>query len=305
MKEEERMIEIKNVTKYYGRKKAIDQVSFSIPDSTVFGLLGTNGAGKSTLLRIMAGILKPEQGEVVIDGMSVFENPEAKSNFFYISDDHYFFPNSTPREMEEYYMSVYPAFDRDRFEDFLVKFHLGRGSRINGYSKGMKRQLAILLAICSNTKYIYFDETFDGLDPVMRQAVKGLIAGEVEERGLTPIIAFHNLRELEDICDHVGLLHRGGVLLTKDLETMKCGIHKLQCVVPAEKEQGLLKVLKPLQIDKRGSLLTLTIKKEKDDIDTVIKGYDPVFYEILPLSLEEIFISETEVAGYDIKKLIF
>jgi ABC-2 type transport system ATP-binding protein len=150
------MIEIKNVTKYYGRKKAVDAVSFEIQDGIVFGLLGTNGAGKSTLLRVMAGILKPEHGDVVIDGESVFENPEAKKNFFYISDNQYFFPNSTPGEMEVYYQSVYPDFDKERFEDYLVKFHLGKGSKINSYSKGMKRQLAILLAICSNTKYIFF-----------------------------------------------------------------------------------------------------------------------------------------------------
>ena len=299
------MIEIKNVTKYYGRNKAVDNVSFEIQDGAVFGLLGTNGAGKSTLLRVMAGILKPEQGDVVIDGESVFENPEAKKNFFYISDNHYFFPNSTPKEMEEYYMSVYPEFDKERFEDFLVKFHLGKGSKINSYSKGMKRQLAILLAICSNTKYIFFDETFDGLDPVMRQAVKGLLAGEIEERGLTPIIAFHNLRELEDICDYVGLLHRGGVILSKDLETMKCGIHKIQCVVPAEMEEMVLTELNPLKSEKRGSLLTLTVKCEKNLIEEVMEKSNPIFYEILPLSLEEIFISETEVAGYDIKKLIF
>ena len=299
------MIEIRNVIKCYGRKKAVDKVSFDIQDGAVFGLLGTNGAGKSTLLRVMAGILKPEKGEVIIDGESVFENAEAKKKFFYISDDHFFFPNSTPREMEEYYMSVYPEFDKNRFEDFLVKFHLGKGSKINSYSKGMKRQLAILLAICSNTKYIFFDETFDGLDPVMRQAVKGLIAGEIEARGLTPVIAFHNLRELEDICDHVGLLHKGGVILSKDLETMKCGIHKLQCVIPAENEKAVLETLRPLQMDKRGSLLTLTVKCEKDRIEQVLNENNPVFFEILPLSLEEIFISETEVAGYDIKKLIF
>lgn len=299
------MIEIRNVTKYYGRKKAIDKVAFEIQDGAVFGLLGTNGAGKSTLLRVMAGILKPEQGDVIIDGESVFENPEAKKKFFYISDNHFFFPNSTPKEMAEYYMSVYPEFDNERFEDFLVKFHLGKGSKINSYSKGMKRQLAILLALCSNTKYIYFDETFDGLDPVMRQAVKGLLAGEIEERGLTPIIAVHNLREMEDICDHVGMLHRGGVILSKDLETMKCGIHKIQCVLPPEMEEEALKELQPLQKDKRGSLLTLTVKCDREKIGEVMNKSNPIFYEILPLSLEEIFISETEVAGYDIKKLIF
>lgn len=299
------MIEIKNVTKFYGRKKAVDKVSFEIQDGAVFGLLGTNGAGKSTLLRVMAGILKPEQGDVLIDGESVYENPEVKKNFFYISDNQFFFPNSTPKEMEEYYMTIYPEFDKERFEDFLVKFHLGKGSKINSYSKGMKRQLSILLAICSNTKYIYFDETFDGLDPVMRQAVKSLIAGEIEERGLTPIIAAHNLRELEDLCDYVGLLHRGGVILSKNLETMKCSIHKIQCVIPAEFEESVMSQLKPLQTDKRGSLLTFTVKCDVEKIEEVMSKSNPIFYEILPLSLEEIFISETEVAGYDIKKLIF
>ena len=299
------MIEIQNVTKRFGRIAAVDRVSFSIEDGTIFGLIGTNGAGKSTLLRMMAGVLKPEEGDILIDGISVYENPEAKRQFFYISDSHYFFPNGTPLEMEEYYMTVYPEFDRKRFEEYLIKFELGKKRKINTFSKGMKKQLAMLLAICSNTKYIYFDETFDGLDPVMRQAMKGIIAGEVAERGLTPIIAFHSLRELEDICDYVGLLHKGGVLLSKDLEAVKCGIHKIQCVLSAQGEAMMREQLKPVKLEKRGSLLTITVKGERVEIEKAMESYQPVFYEILPLSLEEIFISETEVAGYDIKKLVF
>lgn len=299
------MIEIKNVTKSFGKIKAVNQVSFSIKDGAIFGLVGTNGAGKSTLLRMMAGIFKPEKGEIRIDGELVFENSKAKEQFFYISDNHFFFPNSTPLEMEQYYKTIYPAFDVQRFENFLVKFELGKKRKVNTYSKGMKKQLAMLLAICANTKYIYFDETFDGLDPVMRQAMKGIIAGEVAERGLTPIIAFHSLRELEDICDHVGLLHKGGVLLSEDLETMKCGVHKIQCVLTEAGEQFVSERLKPIKSEKRGSLLTITVKGEQSEIINVMEQVDPVFYEILPLSLEEIFISETEVAGYDIKKLVF
>lgn len=299
------MIEIKNVTKKFERTKAVDHVSFSIGDGSIFGLLGTNGAGKSTLLRVMAGILKPEEGEVIIDGGNVFENPAVKEKFFYISDNQFYFPNSTPLEMEQYYMSLYRNFDRQRFEDFLVKFHFGKKRKIRAYSKGMKKQLAILLAVCSNTKYIFFDETFDGLDPVMRQAMKALIAGEVAERGLTPVIAFHTLRELEDLCDHIGLLHKGGVLLSKDLEKMKCGIHKVQCVLPEGMEEAVCERLKPMKMEKRGSLLTITVKNEIEIVKQVIEEVNPIFYEILPLSLEEIFISETEVAGYDVKKLIY
>ena len=299
------MIEIKNVTKKYERTKAVDHVSFSIEDGSIFGLLGTNGAGKSTLLRVMSGILKPEEGEVLIDGSNVFENPAVKEKIFYISDNQFYFPNSTPLEMEQYYMSLYRNFDRQRFEDFLVKFHFGKKRKIRAYSKGMKKQLAILLAVCSNTKYIFFDETFDGLDPVMRQAMKALIAGEVAARGLTPVIAFHTLRELEDLCDHIGLLHKGGVLLSKDLEKMKCGIHKVQCVLPEKMEEVVCERLKPVKTEKRGSLLTITVKNEIELVKQVIEETNPVFYEILPLSLEEIFISETEVAGYDVKKLIY
>lgn len=299
------MIEIRNLTKKYDRITAVDHVSFTIRDRSIFGLIGTNGAGKSTLLRMAAGILKPDEGEILIDEMPVFENPKAKELFTYISDEPYFFANSTPCDMKKYYMSIYPDFDKKRFEDFMVRFQLGQTRKIQTYSKGMKKQLAILLAICSNTKYIFFDETFDGLDPVMRQAIKGILAGDMDERGLTPVIASHNLRELEDICDHVGLLHKGGILLSKDLEEMKCSIHKIQCVIPEKSEEYLKERLEIMKMEKRGSLLTITVKGNVEEIENTIKSLNPVFYEVLPLSLEEIFISETEVTGYDIKKLIF
>lgn len=299
------MIEANQLTKRFGNILAVDHVTFSIRDHSIFGLIGTNGAGKSTFLRMVTGILKPDEGEVLIDGEKVFENPNAKKKFFYISDDPYFFPNATPCDMKKFYQSVYPDFDQKRFEDYLVRFQLGQRRKIQTYSKGMKKQLAILLAVCANTKYIFLDETFDGLDPVIRQAVKAILAGDMEERGLTPIIASHNLRELEDICDHVGLLHKGGILLSKDLEEMKCEIHKIQCVLPKEIEEEVKKKLTVMKEEKRGSLFTLTVKGEAERIEEVMKAANPVFYELLPLSLEEIFISETEVAGYDIKKLIF
>ena len=169
----------------------------------------------------------------------------------------------------------------------------------------MKKQLAVLLGICAGTDYLFCDETFDGLDPVMRQTVKSLFANDIEERHLTPVIASHNLRELEDICDHVGLLHRGGMLLSKDLDDMKMNIHKIQCVLPVGLDRTNLQDLDIMTVEQRGSLLTLTVRGQKKEIQARMQSYHPVFFEMIPLSLEEIFISETEVAGYDIKKLIF
>lgn len=299
------MVQICNVTKSFGRNKAVNNVSFEIQDGSIFGLVGSNGAGKSTLLRMMAGILRGDQGEILVEGEKVYENPAVKEEIFYISDQPFFFPNGSPLDMEKYFMTIYPRFDKQRFEDFLVRFHLGKKRKIDTYSKGMKRQLAMLLGICSNTKYIFFDETFDGLDPVMRRAMKGIIAGEVESRNLTPVIAFHNLRELEDICDHIGLLHQGGVLLSRDLEKMKSGMHKVQCVLSPEGEKYIKENLKPLKMDKRGSLLTAIVKGETEKVHQMLEQCNPTFYEILPLSLEEIFICETEVEGYDIKNFIF
>ena len=298
------MIETSGLTKRFDDILAVDHISAKIRDGSVFGLIGTNGAGKSTFLRMVSGILKPDEGEVLIDGENVYENPAVKSRFFYISDDQYFFANGTPLELMKFYKSIYPAFDEPRFFHLLQSFDLDKKRKISTFSKGMKKQLSIIYGICAGTDYIFCDETFDGLDPVMRQAVKSLFASDMAERNLTPIIASHNLRELEDICDHVGLLHKGGILLSKDLEEMKSNIQKLQCVVAEEEKMSLLQELDILQMEQRGSLLTLTVRGEREKIEAVLRGKNPVFYEILPLTLEEIFISETEVVGYDVKSLL-
>lgn len=298
------MIEMKGISKKFDQIQAVSHVSGEIREGSVFGLVGTNGAGKSTCLRMMAGILKADEGEVLVDSQNIYENEEIKREIFFISDDQYYFPNSTPKEMMEYYSMFYPCFDEKRFEELVKKFGLEMGRRINTFSKGMKKQVSVLLGVCANTKYLLCDETFDGLDPVMRQAVKSIFALEIMNRNFTPVIASHNLRELEDICDHVGLLHKGGILLSKDLEEMKSNIQKLQCVVAEEEKVGLLQELDILQMEQRGSLLTLTVRGEREKIETILRGKNPVFYEILPLTLEEIFISETEVVGYDVKSLL-
>ena len=298
------MIELKNVSKIFGDVKAVDNICLAIRNNTVMGLLGTNGAGKSTLLRMMAGVLKPDDGEILIDNIPVWNNPEAKGKFFYISDDQYYFPNSTPKEFGSFYKTYYPAFDEERFHLLLEKIDLPADRKIRTFSKGMKKQLSILIGICVGTDYLFCDETFDGLDPVMRQAIKAIFIQEMERRSFTPVIASHNLRELEDISDHIGLLHKGGVLLSQDLEDLRCNLTKIQCVLPEELDEKIQNALLVLKMQRHGKLLTMTVRGETEKVVSWLNTLNPIYCEAVPLTLEEIFISETEVAGYDIKSLI-
>ena len=300
------MIEVKNLSKSFDSIKAIDHINAKIEDGHVFGLIGTNGAGKSTFMRMLSGVLKPEEGEILVDGEPVYDNPAVKEKIFYISDDQYYFRSGTPVDMLKLYQTCYPAFDGAKWKGLMEKFGLDEKRKVNTFSKGMKKQLSVICGICANTKYLLCDETFDGLDPVMRQAVKALFVREMDERGLTPVIASHNLRELEDICEYVGLLHRGGILLEKDIDDMKLNIHKLQCVIREDEMlQKIRNGLEVVTIDNRGSLYTVTVRGDKEKILEFMEQLNPVFYELLPLSLEEIFISETEVKGYDVKALLF
>lgn len=300
------MIELRKVSKTFDAIKAVDSVDAVIEEGHVFGLIGTNGAGKSTLMRLMSGVLAPDEGSVIVDGEEVYDNPAAKARVFYISDDQYFFRNGTPRDMLRLYQTYYPGFDAEKWQGLMGKFGLDPGRKVNTFSKGMKKQLSVICGICAGTKYLLCDETFDGLDPVMRQAVKAVFVREIEERRLTPIIASHNLRELEDICESIGLLHRGGILFERDLEEMKLNIHKIQCVIREEEMLRRIKEgLEILTMDNRGTLYTFTVRGTRQEVEGFLEQISPVFYELLPLSLEEIFISETEVKGYDIKALIF
>lgn len=300
------MIEIRECSKSFSSVKAVQNVSMDIGEREVFGLVGSNGAGKSTLLRMTAGVIKPDQGEIHIDGIPVFDNKEAKSNLFYLSDDSYFPANNTPSDMADYISLFYPGFEKQRFSKLLRQFQLKEDQKISTFSKGMKKQLQILLGISAGTKYLLCDETFDGLDPVMRQGIKRLFAAEILNREFTPVIASHSLRELEDICDHVGLLYQGGMLLSRNLEDMKFHIYKIQCVLSDnEQEKALEKELDILKLDHQGSLVVFTARGTRTEIVEKVQEKDPLFCEVLPLSLEEIFISETEVAGYEIRNLFF
>lgn len=299
------MIEIKGISKSFDGHKAVDNVSVQIKENTVFGLIGTNGAGKSTLLRMVCGVMKPDEGYILVDDRPVFDNVEAKKDLFFIADEPYFFANGNAEDMQKYFSTIYSEFDTKQYYQMLENFGLERRRKINTFSKGMKKQLALICGVCSKAKYLFCDEAFDGLDPVMRQGMKSIFASEMEKRGLTPIIASHNLRELEDICDHVGLLHKGGVLLSKDLEDMKCNIQKVQCVFASEEDkEKALAGLNIMKTEERGQLYTLTVRGSREEILALFATVNTIFFEALPLSLEEIFISETEVVGYDIKKLI-
>ena len=299
------MIEVRNINKNFDSIKAIDNITAKIEEGHVFGLIGTNGAGKSTFMRILCGVLKPDSGQVLIDGEEVYDNPAVKAKIFYISDDQYFFKTGTPKDMLKFYETYYNGFNREKFLALMKAFNLDINRKVNTFSKGMKKQLSVICGVCAGTKYLLCDETFDGLDPVMRQAVKSIFVKEIEERGMTPIIASHNLRELEDICEYVGLLHRGGILLAKDMEDMKINIHKMQVVI--KDEETLPKIqeqFEVVKVENRGALYTVTIRGKREELDAFMEAINPIFYELLPLSLEEIFISETEVKGYDIKSLI-
>ncbi|MDE7206758.1 MAG: ABC transporter ATP-binding protein, partial [Lachnospiraceae bacterium] len=255
------MITANHINKKFDGIEAVKDISVNIKNGEVFGLIGTNGAGKSTFLRMACGVLKPDSGEILVDEKRVYENSAVKAEIFYISDDQYFLPNATPLDMAKFYKDYYIRFDMPRFQEMLGKFRLEGRRKITTFSKGMKKQLSVLLGVCANTKYMFCDETFDGLDPMMRQAVKSIFAGELAERDFTPVIASHNLRELEDICDSVGILHEGGVLMQKDLEEMKLNIHNIQCVFQTlEDEAAALEGLDLVKAEKRGSLNTLTVR---------------------------------------------
>ena len=299
------MIEIQNVTKKFNDITAVNDLTLDIDDKTIFGLIGTNGSGKSTLLRMMSGVYKLDSGTIDIDGLPVYDNPVVKSNICYLSDTAYFPQNASPESMEKLYKIFYPSFNEKKYFSLLDVLNLDKKREISTFSKGMAKQIQLLLGICTETKYLYCDELLDGLDPVIRQSVKSLFATEVIDRGMTPVIASHNLRELEDICDHIGILHKGGILLSSDLDSIKASIQKIQCVLRSQDDENKLKnELTIIESSHTGKIFSFVAKDSKEKVLASVNALDPVFCEQIPLSLEEIFIVETEVMGYDFKNLL-
>lgn len=296
------MIKINSVTKDFEEVRSLDDVTLSIDSGSIFGLIGSNGSGKSTLLRILCGVYGTTKGEVSFDGVDVWETPVVKENIVYLSDDQYFLPHCSIYDMMQFYKSVYPTFSDEKYKEYLTVFGLDDKRKISTFSKGMQKQASFLLGLSCRTQYVLCDETLDGLDPVMRRTVCKIIAEEVADRGITVIFASHNLKEIEDICDHVALLHKGQLIFEAGLDDIKLEIHKVQMTFPPEKKyeaEVRLGGLKPISLEQRGSLFTMIAKGNKDNIAEYINEIGPVFVEFIPLTLEEIFIAEMEERGYD------
>ncbi|MBQ2765461.1 MAG: ABC transporter ATP-binding protein [Clostridia bacterium] len=297
------MIELTSVSMSYGKLRSLDNVSAIVKDGSIFGLIGSNGSGKSTMLRILCGIIKPEAGTVTYDSLPVWENDLVKQDIVYLSDEQYFLPHCTINDMRKLYKTVYTNFSDETFNKLRGIFTLDCDRKINTFSKGMKKQASVMLGISARPKYLLCDETFDGLDPVVRQLVKRILAEESADGGMTTIIASHNLREMEDICDTVGLLHKGDLLFVRELDDMKSEFHKIQAIFEGEFDAVMLAPMKILAYSRRGSLVSFIARGTLDEINRQMTEKNPVFYETVPLTLEEIFISEMEEKGYDFSKL--
>ena len=292
------MLEMKNVTKCFGNFKALDNLSMTVPKGTVYGLVGPNGAGKSTAIRHLTGVYTPTEGTITMEGTPVFENPEIKARIGYIPDDIFYFPSATLEEMRKFYRGLYPKFDDDLFERLYEIFNLPKNSPLRRFSKGMQKQAAFHLAICCRPDVLILDEPVDGLDPVMRRQVWSLILSDVAEHGTTVLISSHNLRELEDICDHVGIMDHGKMLLERSLADMQGSTVKLQIVgeVPAG--------LDILHESSSGRLKTYILRGGADAVTEMVAATNPAYFDVLPLSLEEIFIYELGGVNYEVKNII-
>lgn len=298
------MIEAQDLTKTFGAVTALDHIGVSIGSGSIYGLVGSNGAGKSTFLRLLAGVYHADGGRLEIDGVSPFENSKVKQRVFFISDYPYFFPRATVEKMAAYYRMLYPRWSEDTYQRMLRLFPLHAKQQMGQMSKGMQRQAALICALACQPDYLLLDEIFDGLDPVMRQLLKRLVSGEVSDRGMTVLIASHNLRELEDFSDHIGLFHKGGVLFERELDDLKLGICKVQAVFRPMIDPASLTKLKILQSKVQGSILELVVQNSREEALAVLESLHPLASEALPLTLEEVFICEMEVNGYDIDSIL-
>ena len=297
------MIEVKNVVKSFGGFHALDGATMTVPDGGVYGLVGPNGAGKSTIIRHITGIYRQNSGEVLVDGAPVYENPEKKALIAAIPDDWYYFPAATVKDMMQFYRGFYPHFDIERYEKFKEVFAISEKSNIRRLSKGMQKQVAFWLTMCCRAKYLVLDEPVDGLDPVMRRQVWSLMMNDVAEHGTTVLVSSHNLRELEDVCDHVGIMNKGKVLLERSLSDLQDNIVKLQVVWQGE-APALPAELQVLHSSNVGRVYTYIVRGNAQSVTERIGWEQPLMVEALPLSLEEIFIYELGGEQYAVKDII-
>lgn len=298
------MIQAENVTMRFDEFTALNKLSCTIPDGCIYGLIGSNGAGKSTFLRLISGVYRPAEGKITVDGTPVWENPAVKAGIVYVPDDLYFLPQSNMNRMASLYKALYPNFSNERFRNLSATFRLDPVANLNTFSKGMRRQAATILALSTLPKYLFFDETFDGLDPVMRNLVKQVIYNDVLERKTTTIITSHSLRELEDGCDQLALLHKGGIVFESDVQNLKTSLIKVQIGFREPFSKEKFAGLDTVSYTQVGSVASLIVRGDREELSPRLSAMEPALLDFLPLTLEEVFIYEMEALGYAFKDIL-
>ena len=295
------MIEVKGLVKTFGDFRALDGLDIKVPSGAVYGLVGPNGAGKSTVIRHITGILKQDSGEVKVDGEDVYENTEVKEKIAYIPDDVFYYTQASVNDMMKFYRDMYPKFDMERFSSLGKVFGIKTSSPVRKLSRGMQKQVAFWLALSMRPETVVLDEPVDGLDPVMRRQVWNVLLSDVAENGTTVLISSHNLRELEDVCDHVGIMNKGKMMIERNLADLQESLVKVQLALPEGK--GVPDGLDILHMSELGHLKTLIVRGNADDVTGKLAAASPMFIDVLPLTLEEIFVYELGGAGYEVKDI--
>ena len=305
VEEREAVIVADNLSKHFGATKALDKVNCRIAGASIFGLIGSNGAGKSTFLRLAAGVYRPTEGFMFYRGQVVFDNPCAKKDIVFVADQPYFHFDNL-KKMSALYRSLYERWDQELYQELIRIFPIGEDQRLDLLSKGMHRQAALILAIAAKPRLLLMDEAFDGLDPVMRQNLKRILARQVADDGMTTLIASQNLRELEDFCDHVGLLHEGGLLFVEELDKLRLGLSKAQIAFREDVTAEQLKSagLEILRFSARGSLIEILSRNTEAELRTILNQMNPLLLDVLPLTLEEVFIYELSRKSYVVSELL-
>ena len=292
------MITTQNLTKKFDGFCALENVSCTIQNGCIYGMVGSNGAGKSTFLRVLSGVYRADGGTALLDGEPIYENPEAKAKIAYVPDELYYIPSATLTRMGKMYADLYPTFDWNTFDTLIKDLGLPKGRGINTFSKGMRRQALTILALAAKPEYIFFDETFDGLDPVMRNYIKKLICQDVVDRGATAIITSHSLRELEDTCDQLSLLHKGGLILESDVQNLKTSQYKIQIAFAEDFDRSKFEGIDIVSFSKHGSVANMIVRGDREETTMRLSAMGPALLDILPLTLEEVFTYEMEALGY-------
>jgi len=297
------MIEVKSISKSFGAVRALSELSMHVPRGSIYGLVGPNGAGKTTIINHLMGVYKPDSGSVVINGEEIWENTDLKKRMLCINDEWYFYPSFSMKEMAKLYARLYPDFNRERYEKLAEILPIDENRQIRRFSKGMKKQVAFRLVLSCMPEVLILDEPLDGLDPVMRKQIMNVIISDVAERGMTVLVSSHNLRELEDICDHVGIIHKGSLVAEKPLEDLKGNISKIQIAFdgefPTELQSDSI-----LHMSKVGSVYTIIIKGDVAAFEEKAKSFSPLVFDKVSLTLEEVFIYELGGLGYDFKQIV-